>query len=272
MEFSVLISVYMKESPIFLGEALDSILVNQSLKPTEVVLVKDGPLTAELDAVIQNFVEKFPEKIKLVTLNDNQGLGKALSIGLDKCKYDLVARMDSDDIADKNRFKTQIEFFNKNIDLDVLGGNIAEFQESPSEQLILRKVPPDSYGIIEMMKSRNPMNHVTIMFKKEAVIKAGGYKHLPYLEDYFLWIRMVEAGAKLANIDKTLVYVRTGENMYKRRGHKGYIPGWYILQKKMREMGIITPVEIIKNMISIICFIYMPVRLKEFVYKKFLRN
>jgi glycosyltransferase involved in cell wall biosynthesis len=272
MDFSVLMSVYIKESPEFLEQSLESLLINQTLLPTEVVLVKDGPLTDELETVIDKFKKQFPNQINIIGLEENQGLGKALNIGLANCNYELVARMDSDDISEEHRFETQIKYFKENYSLDIVGGNIVEFYDTFSNPVAERKVPLSMQGITKMMKRRNPINHVSVMFKKSAVIEAGGYKHLPYLEDYYLWVRMVESKCLMANIDDTLVYVRTGEGMYKRRGNKEYIRGWYTLQKKMKEMGNVNSLSVAFNMASIICFIYMPVGLKEFAYQKLLRK
>ncbi|MER2190034.1 MAG: glycosyltransferase [Solibacillus sp.] len=272
MNFSVLMSVYIKESPEFLKEALESILINQTLLPSEMVLVKDGPLTSELDSIINDFKGKFPTILKIVGLDNNVGLGKALNIGLQHCTNELVARMDSDDICANDRFESQIEYFKQNYNLDLVGGNIIEFYDTPSNSKLERKVPNEKTDIIKMAKRRNPINHVSVMFRKDSVIQAGGYKHLPYLEDYYLWIRMIEFGSEMANINKNLVYVRTGKAMYKRRGNKEYIKGWHKLQKEMKKMGIISNFDLMINMINIIIFIYMPAGVKEMVYKLFLRR
>lgn len=272
MDFSVLMSVYMKERPEFLEQSLRSLLIKQTLLPTEVVLVEDGPLTEELEAVISNYVERFPTQLRLVRLGKNQGLGKALSIGLHHCNFELVARMDSDDVCHERRFETQVKHFEENRDLTVLGGSIAEFYNTPSQPTSQRRVPCDIQGIVRMMKRRNPINHVSVMFKKSAVINAGGYMHLPYLEDYYLWIRMIETKCLMANLDDILVYVRIGEGMFRRRGNKEYIRGWYLLQRKMKAMNLINVIGIASNMISIIGFIYTPPILKSLIYRNFLRK
>jgi len=265
-------SVYIKESPEFLFQSLESVMIKQTLKPTEVILVKDGPLTEELESIIGKFKMQFSNRLKVVALNENIGLGKALNIGLENCKYELVARMDSDDICAANRFETQIKCFIENESLDIVGGYITEFYETQFTPIAERRVPLNMNDIIKMMKRRNPMNHVSVMFKKTAVFKAGGYKHLPYLEDYYLWVRMLESKCIMANLDNTLVYVRTGKEMYKRRGNKEYIHGWYTLQRKMKTMGEVNSIDVVFNMASIVGFIYMPVGLKEFAYKKILRK
>lgn len=271
-KFSVLMSVYMNDSPECLFLALQSILIEQTLIPAEVVLVKDGPITEELNNVINSFKKDFNNVIKVIELEENQGLGMALNIGMQYCSYELIARMDSDDICDKRRFEKQIKFFNQHPNIDVLGGSIAEFYDNPTDIVAYRKLPSNILGIRNMMKHRNPVNHVSVMFKKTAVQYAGGYKHLAYLEDYYLWVRMLKANCIIENMDDVLVYVRTGREMYKRRGNKQYIRGWYYLQVKMREIKLINRFDIVINMISIIVFIYMPAEIKEFIYKKFLRK
>lgn len=271
MKFSVLISVYKKETPDFLEKSLRSILIKQTLIPSEVVLVKDGPLTKDLEYIINTYKLKFPNILRVFQLNENQGLGRALNFGLDKCRYNLVARMDSDDICDEKRFEKQINYFKNNKNIDAVGGSIAEFYYNHSEICTVRKLPRSMEGIKNMIKRRNPINHVTVMFKKDAVIKSGGYKHLAYLEDYYLWIRMINCKCIIQNIDDVLVYVRTGKEMYKRRGNKEYIGGWYNLQKEMIEYKMINYFDMVINMISIIGFIYTPSFIKEFIYKKFLR-
>jgi glycosyltransferase involved in cell wall biosynthesis len=259
MKFTVLMSVYYKEVPYLLDQSLRSLFYNQSLIPDEVVLVKDGPLTDELESVIKKYEVEFSKNLKIVGLDQNQGLGRALNIGLDYCSNELVARMDSDDISAVHRFDKQLQCFKLNNKIDVVGGYISEFYDTPEQPVATRKVPNQMKEIIEMMKRRNPINHVTVMFKKNAVLRAGGYMHLPFLEDYYLWIRMVENGSEFMNLDDVLVYVRTGKEMYKRRSDRRYLKGWFILQRKMKEMHLIS-------------FFNMPTWLKEISYKKFLRS
>ena len=265
-------SVYIKENPLFLEQSLTSILINQSLPPNEVVLVKDGLLSPELDAVILDFQEKYPECMKVIELESNHGLGNALNIGLQHCTYDIVARMDSDDICVGNRFEIQIDQFKMKPDLAVLGGWIAEFYESSSSLTSIKKLPNDIKKIKAMIKRRNPINHMTVMFRKSAVLAVGGYKHLPYLEDYYLWIRVVGRGFLVENLNEVLVYARTGHDFYVRRSNFVYINGWFFLQREMRNMRLINNIDRIYNMISIVVFIYTPPKMKRIIYSRLLRN
>lgn len=272
MKFSVLISVYEKENHHYFKQALDSILVNQSIIPNELVIVKDGPLTKQLEDVIEAYHERFSSIIKVIQLDTNSGLGEALRIGLEECSFEIVARMDSDDINHYLRFEKQLKFFEKNLEIDLVGTNIAEFFDTLDNIKFIRKVPTTNYEIKKMAKRRNPINHVSVMFKKSAVIESGSYEHLFFLEDYYLWIRLIARGFNLANIDEALVYVRTGEDMFKRRSNPEYIKSWFKLQKKMKEYQLINGVDFLINMIYISVFIYIHPKLKEYIYRWFLRN
>lgn len=205
MNFSVLMSVYYKENPEWLSLALKSIWDDQTKKPNEIVLVKDGKLTNELEDVILKFSKDRP--VKIVALEQNVGLGRALNEGLKFCSNELVARMDSDDISVSDRFEKQLIAFNK-FDPDVMSGRIDEFENDPSKILLSRILPESESEILKLAKTRNPMNHVAAMFKKSSVLKAGGYKHFLGFEDYYLWCRMIKCGCKLYNTKDTLVYVR----------------------------------------------------------------
>lgn len=272
MKFSVLISVYEKEIPKFFDEALNSTLVNQSVIPNEVVIVKDGPLTDCLDAVIETYRKEFSSIVKVVELETNKGLGEALKIGIQSCSFDIIARMDSDDINDKLRFEKQLSVFTENPEIDLVGTNIAEFFGSKEKIEFIRRVPVLYDEIKKMSKRRNPINHVSVMFKKKAVLGSGSYKHLPYLEDYYLWVRMLAQGYNLRNINETLVYVRTGEGMFKRRSNPQYIKSWLLLQKEMKKYSLISNKDFFINMINIIGFIYMPVFVKKHIYRLLLRE
>lgn len=272
MKFSVLMSVYIKENPKFLKEALESIIENQTVKPDEVVLVKDGKLTAELDAVIKKYEENYKSIFKIISLEENVGLGKALNIGLQHCSFEFVARMDTDDISVNTRFEKQIKVLKENPDLDLVGSNIAEFFSSKEKIEFTRKVPQSNESIVKMAKKRNPVNHVTVIFKKSSVIKAGGYKHLLYAEDYYLWIRMLAKECKFYNIDEELVLVRTGYDMFKRRSNRKQISGWWKLQKELYKLGFINHIDQLVNMVSIVGFVYIPPKIKEPIYKVFLRG
>ncbi|MBI0577960.1 glycosyltransferase [Neobacillus cucumis] len=272
MEFSVLMSVYKNENHKYFYEAIQSTVENQSVIPNELVIVKDGPLTDELEKVIKTFEIKFPSILKVVQLENNVGLGEALRIGLEHCNFDIVARMDSDDINHFLRFEKQLKVLKNDNQIDVVGTYIGEFFNSPSNLEFIRTVPIHSHEIKKMSKRRNPINHVSVMFKKDSVKKVGSYKHLYFLEDYYLWVRMINEGLNLINIDETLVYVRTGNSMFKRRSNPQYISSWFLLQKEMYKNGLITKIDFLINMLNIIVFIGIPPKLKELLYRHVLRS
>lgn len=272
MRFSVLMSVYYKEVPENLREALMSIFVNQTLKPDELVLVLDGPVGESLMKVINDFTCKFRERMKIIELDENVGLGKALAIGLEECSYNIVARMDSDDISHKRRFEKQIEYFKEDAELDLLGGYISEFYNNTEDIVSIRKVPLEYKKIRKRLKKRNPINHVTVMFKKSSVLKVGNYQHILFLEDYHLWVRMIYHNLNIKNISDILVLVRTGNNMFARRTDKQYITSWNMLQKMMLRLKIINYIEYVINMINIFIFVNIPPVLKEKIYRYILRE
>lgn len=268
--FSVLLSVYWKEQPAYLQQSLDSIFT-QTLMPDEVVLVKDGLLTEELDEVIEDYCRKYPI-LKIVPLVQNQGLGKALNEGLKHCSYDLVARMDTDDIAKPNRFEKQVKVFEEHPELDVVGAWIEEFEGEVKNITSIRKLPESSIAIRKYAKLRNPINHPVVMFRKNAVIAAGSYQHFPLFEDYYLWVRMLLNGAQFYNIQESLLYFRLSPDMFKRRGGWKYAQDEFKFQCKLLSLGFIGYFQFMKN--ASIRFIsrMIPNEVRGLLYKKILRK
>ena len=273
MKYSVLMSVYKNDDASFMHRALTSIYDEQTVKPDEIVVVFDGPLTTELYAVLNEFrcgkediVFYYPQEI-------NKGLGEALKIGVQFCTGDYIFRMDSDDISDSHRFEKQIAYLKKHSDIDVLGTDIAEFDQSLDEvNKRVRACPRNHDGIVKMSKRRNPMNHVSVCMKREALEKSGGYENLLLLEDYYLWLKMINAGCKLANLNESLVYVRIGNGFNLKRGSKARIKGWKVIQNFMLEHGMITKKEAFLNMIYIRGFTYSPCWFRKMIYEKILRK
>ena len=271
-KYSVLMSVFKNDSPQHLKIALESIYENQTVKPDEIIVVFDGILTAELEEVLNNFRKEKENIVKFFPQQENKGLGEALRIGAEKCTGDYIFRMDADDISDNKRFEKQIEFIENNPEVDVLGTDIAEFDDSINEKMRLRICPQKHEDIVKMSKKRNPMNHVTVCIKKEALEKCGSYETILLLEDYFLWLKMIVSGCKLANINEPLVYVRVGNGFNKKRGAKERILGWKKIQRYMLDNKLITKKESILNMIYIKVFVYTPVFIKKIIYSKLLRK
>ena len=273
MKYSVLMSVYKKDSPDYLELALKSIYDDQTRKPDEIVVVFDGPLTPELQEVLDRFKTRVGDVVKYYPQEINRGLGEALRIGSEFCTGDYILRMDSDDVSAPTRFEKQIAFIETHPEIDVVGTDIAEFNQSPDEpNQRVRSCPPEHNAIVQMGKKRSPMNHVTTCIKTTALQKSGGYQTLLLLEDYYLWLRMIAAGCKLANINESLVFVRVGNGFDSKRGSKTRITGWRVLQDFMVSHGIISKREARRNMISIRVFVWTPGWLKKRLYEKVLRK
>ncbi|MCI8728159.1 MAG: glycosyltransferase [Hungatella sp.] len=269
--YSVLMSVYAKENPEYLKLAIESML-NQTVPTNDFVLVCDGPLTPGLDAVIDTIYNQYPAIFQVVHLERNCGLGNALNTGLKICKNELVARMDSDDISLPYRCELQLREFKEKPELALCSGDIAEFISDMEDIKSIRSVPHSHREIVTFAKRRNPMNHMAVMFKKSAVRRAGGYIEISYVEDYYLWVRMLNKGFKASNIKQILVNARIGNGMHKRRGGFSYIKSIYTLQKKMMEMHFISPGEFIVN-----CFIriggsIIPTYFRKNIYERVLRK
>lgn len=273
LKFSVLISVYKKESPLYFKECMESILLN-SVIPDEIVIVEDGELTEELYNVINQFECKYENIIKRVPLDKNVGLGQALNKGLEKCSYNLVARMDADDICAPNRFEIQIAEFQKDSELILLGSYINEFDRYPEEVNLARKVPLEQSEIIKFAKIRNPFNHMTVMFRKDKILEVGSYRKVFDIgyEDYDLWVRVLKAGYKAKNLDIPLVYVRTGKAMLKRRGNKKRLRTALYFRKHLKDIGFINSFEFIVYSLLTIIFSFSPIILKGWLYKNILRS
>lgn len=273
--FSVAMSVYKNDNPEWFDVALKSV-IEQTVKPNEIVLVVDGPISDEL----RNIINKYEDICKnsniyfnVIYLKKNQGHGIARKTGLDNCSNKLVAIMDADDICVLNRFETQLNVFNVNPKVDVVGGMITEFIDSPDNVVGKRNVPLVDSEIKKYMKCRCPMNFVTVMFKKSSIEKVGGFIDWFCEEDYYLWIRMALAEMKFSNVDSTLVNVRVGKDMYKRRGGLRYFISEAKLQKYMRKKKVIGFSRYIINIAErFVVQVLMNNAIREWVFKTFART
>ncbi|KXB33604.1 amylovoran biosynthesis glycosyltransferase AmsE family protein [Bacteroidales bacterium KA00251] len=270
-DFSVLMSVYYKESPTFFRASLKS-LYEQTLPLSELIVVCDGPLTKELDEVLSDYQKLFKERMKVVRLEKNGGLGNALNIGMEHCSYGLVARMDSDDIAFPERFEKQIGFMSEHPEVDVLSSTLAEFNKDCSEVYSLRVLPEEHEALKRFAKWRSPANHPSVVFRKEKVIEAGGYQHFYLFEDYYLWVRMLMKGAHFHSLSEPLLYFRMNKEAFTRRKGKPYIQSEYKLQKAFLNMGFITRLQYIRNVIFRTLPRLLPTKWLMQFYHRFLRN
>lgn len=269
--FSVLISVYKKEKAEYLKQALQSV-INQTLKPTEIVIVKDGPLTKELDDCIEDFQRQHPKLFKILTFKKNRGLGLALRDGVKACKYEYIARMDSDDISKLDRFEKQFNYLQEHPEIALLGTWITEFSKDENNPDTVTKLPCIHQDILKFAKKRNPFRHMTMVLKKEAVIEAGNYRDFLWFEDYDLWVRMLQKGYIVANIPEYLVNVRADEKMFARRGGYQYLKQDYRFQKFLLNSKFIICKQFIRNIFYRIIVRIMPNKLRIIFYKKLLRK
>ncbi|MCI9542414.1 MAG: glycosyltransferase [Lachnospiraceae bacterium] len=268
--YSILMSVYKKEQPGHLKESIQSIL-SQTLKTDNFVLVCDGKLTKELEQIIKEFQENNPGIFSILRLERNRGLGIALQEGLPYCKHELVARMDSDDIAKPCRCEKQIEIFCTK-QVDIVSGTIEEFNKVPGDRKIYKILPENQEEIIRYARTRNPFNHPAVMFRKTAVEAVNGYQPFYLLEDYYLWVRMLGNGARAYNIQENLLYMRVGEGMYNRRGGLKYFKSLCRLYHYMRKIHFCTIFDVIKIISGYFFMCILPGRVRERIYIRKLRR
>lgn len=267
--FSVLMSLYYKENPEYLKESLNSVF-GQALPPDEVVLVEDGPLTDDLYAVVTEFSDKYPV-LKVIPLPVNSGLGKALNEGLKHCSYDLVVRMDTDDISKPERFEKQVRFMESHPDIDVCSAWIEEFNHDVSNIVSVRRLPEKNHEIYQYGKKRNPVNHPAVIFRKHSVENVGGYQPFYLFEDYYLWVRMLMNGSCFYNFQESLLYFRTGDAMFERRGGLKYAMSECRFQKMLYKLGYINVASMLLNIGIRFTTRIVPNKLRGWIYKKVLR-
>ena len=273
LPFSIITSVYKNDKPELVSVALDSMLLEQSIKPAEIVLVRDGLVPDILDSLLNNYESKYPDIFNIIRLEQNGGLGKALKLGVENAKYDIVARMDSDDICLPNRFELQLKYMEQHPEVDIVGGQMTEFIDTPDNIVGKRVVPCTNDDIYEFMKSRCALNHVTVMFRKEAVLKAGNYQDWFWNEDYYLWVRMMMAKCQFANLPDVLVNVRSGADQYARRGGRKYYESEKGIKKLQLDNKMISKGEYLYFVLQrYIIQILMPNWLRGWVFRTFARK
>lgn len=247
MDYSVLMSIYYKEQPEFFRAAIESML-HQTVPPTDFVIVCDGPLTEELDRVVEEFHTKFPKLFQIIRRKTNQGLGLALQEGLTYCKEELVARMDADDIAVKDRMEKQLHFLQQHPKISVVGGQIAEFEKVPDHIIRYRIVPKTQSEILHKLKFSNPVNHVTVLFRKEHILSVGSYPHHPGFEDYHLWTKLLSQGYLFHNIPDICCFVRADAHMLKRRDGLNYFKNTVKMEKFLLKKKLLSPWQYFVNL------------------------
>lgn len=270
-EYSVLMSVYYKEKPEYLKQAIESIQV-QSVSTDDFVLVCDGPLTPGLNAVIAAKQQEMGNVLNVVRLRENVGLGNALNEGIKHCKNELIARMDSDDIAYPNRCEKQMTVFNTRPEVSICSGIVEEFTTTLNIVDAKRVLPETNIEIVEFAKQRNPFNHPCTMYKKSAVEAVGSYQDFYLLEDYYLWLRMLLNAYQGYNIQEPLLHMRAGSDMYRRRAGWKYARTQVRLFKFMKDQGFIGCRQYIKSCVIRSGSSLAPNWLRKFLFEKMLRN
>lgn len=271
-KYAVLMAVYHKERPEHLRMAVESML-RQTVPPEEFVLVCDGPLTKELDDVISGFCTAWPELFRIHRLEENRGLGTALNEGLAQCGCELVARLDSDDLAVPERMRLQLEAMARNPEISVLGGQIGEFSESPEKITALRLVPTEASAIREFAAYRSPMNHTTVLFRKTHIVQAGGYEAVAGFEDYMLWGKLLAEGRTLANLPQVCCKVRADAGMYSRRGGVDYFCRTVQMERLLLNRKLISPAQYFGNLgVRFAGTVLLNNRLRRLAFLRFLRQ
>ena len=268
---SVLISIYKNEKPQYLVQCFNSLL-EQTLPADEWVIVEDGPLTEELYNVLDRYEQQYPRLLKRVKFQDHVGLGAALAEGIRHCSYELIARMDADDVACKERFERQIELFLKEPELDICGTWIEEFEGDLKNTVSRRKVPVDEPDIRKYQKRRDAFNHMTVMYKKQAVLNAGNYTSVPLMEDTVLWAHMLQNNVHCANIPDYLVKARVGNDYYKRRGGWEYFKQYRNGKKEVLKTGFSSQWDFYSTVLAQFFVAMIPTAARVFVFKHLLHK
>jgi len=273
VKFSLLMCVYDRECPQHLKQCLESINC-LSLVPDEVVIVKDGPLSPVLEEVLAG--HRFSEglMVNFIALPENVTLGPARAAGVLAAVNEWVAIMDSDDICRPDRFVKQLSLIDSNPNLGLIGGQIAEFAGDFGDayRAATRVVPTEHKDIVRFAKIRNPFNHMTVMFKRDEVLKAGNYRYFPLFEDYDLWTRMIKNGTICANHPDVLVDARIDGSTFGRRRGVSYIGSEWRMQKQLKALGLINNAEFIRNTVLRIPVRLLPGKVIGEVYKGFARK
>jgi len=269
-KFSVLISVYDKDEPEHLDIALASIAA-QTRKPDEVVIVEDGPLTKELSSTVKQWQQKQPGLFKVVSLPENCGLGVALQEGLKACSYDIVARMDADDISCPDRFEKQLKFLQENPDVAVVSSWMACFEDNPDNIVFIRQMPQNYEDISRIARFHNPVFHAPAMLRCSEVEAVGGYTERKGTEDYHLWARMLLNGSKITCIREPLYKCRCNSNFVKRRASFQHMLSMIKLQNEFIKMGFISYPQYLFNISVRIAACILPVTVTRFIRMRLLK-
>ena len=267
-EFSLLLPVYNGDSAEFLIQAFRSSVIEQRTKPSEVVLVQDGPVSAPLVSAIAELDHESPVPIRIVILPENRGLAEALTAGLAECSYEVVARMDADDVSEPGRFETQLGLIAEGFEL--VGSGLQEFYHTETgEQFGARRTPPTDPGEIQRYaRFHDPFNHPSVVYTKAAVERAGGYLPMGMMEDYWLFARMLATGTRATNSPQPLVRYRVSSGAYKRRGGMRLLRSEWMLQRAFRKSHFTTRAQFFRNVLVRGTYRLVPESVRRAAYRK----
>lgn len=269
--YSVLMSVYHREKPEEFAACIRSML-DQTVRTNDFVIVCDGPLTEELDGILDGFVQENPDIFQIIRLKENVGIGNAANIGLQYCKNDLVAKMDADDLSVPERCEWQLKRFAERPELVVLGGHIEEFSQDPHSPFSVRRVPLTNEEIRAFARRRQPFNNMTVMYRRSVVLAVGGYRDFRRSEDFDLYLRLLLKGCYAENLDKVLVKARVNEDAFRRRGSWGTLKGcarsrWYSYRQ-----GYASLLDVCVCVGGETLIMISPHGVKKLIYSRFLRQ
>jgi glycosyltransferase involved in cell wall biosynthesis len=262
--FSLLMSVYHGDGAAFFTAAFESAVAGQTRMPDDVVLVQDGPIGRELAEAIAAAVALAPVPVEHVVLDENVGLARALTIGLVHARHDVIARMDADDLALPERFERQLPLIEDGHDL--VGTGMYEFDHH-GNILGLRVPPIGRSSIAVAARLRDPFNHPTVVYRRSAVERSGGYRDLALMEDYLLFARMIQDGAKVANLAEPLVMYRVDAGAYTRRGGWRLFASEVRLQRELHEGGFTTSAEYVRNVLVRGLYRFVPTAVRRPLYR-----
>lgn len=271
MNYSVLMSVYEKEKEEFLKQSIES-MINQTVKPSEIIIVIDGEIRNSLFNVIENIKNQTSIDIVTIQLDKNYGLGYALDTGLKHCKNELVARMDSDDISKYDRCEKQIKRFYDNNKLVMVGSHVDEFYNDPQKIISSRKVPIKYSDIKKYINRRSPFNHPSVMYKKTKVLSVGGYLSLKKKQDYDLFSRMINNELLAENIDESLVLFRSNEDNFKRRKSFQYCKSYIDVQFRIWKRNHCSTFDLLFVTLAQTFIYLVPLKIFKKISNLFLRN
>nr|WP_277628107.1 glycosyltransferase [Arsenicicoccus dermatophilus] len=257
--------VYRADDPRHLAEAFDSVTVEQTRRPAQVVLVQDGPVPPPLEAAIDELVARSVVPVELVRLPVNRGLGVALTEGMARCAHDVVARMDADDISLPTRFAVQVPIVEGGV--DCVGSGMLEIGTGRDDVVGTRVPPLSEERIVASSRMAQPFNHPTVVYRRRAVEAAGGYSDFKQMEDYLLFARMIQGGARVANVAEPLLCYRVGEGAYARRGGWSMLRTELALQRRFLRMGFTTPAQCVRNVLVRGVYRIVPEGIRRVAYR-----